>query len=303
MSGLAWVFDDGGRSAAGFKGTTGDCVTRSIAIATGLPYLEVYNALNEGAQRERPRPGRRRSSARTGVARSTSRRYLEALGWVWTPTMTIGSGCRVHLRADELPKGRLVVSVSKHFVAVIDGVIRDAFDPSRDGTRCVYGYWRPGPGWKAPSPPSSPLELPEGPPAELLKRLAAQAWPNLPLAQRAALEAAIDAAAKPAPAKQPRVFRRAATERELEATARLRRAKAAFVSRCIELDIEVLDDDLELDAPLGKVFGGTATHFIRLGFEGASPSERARTYEAGLDDLSYGLEGCDDEECERCAKH
>jgi hypothetical protein len=28
-------YDDGGRSAAGFKGKTSDCVTRAIAIATG----------------------------------------------------------------------------------------------------------------------------------------------------------------------------------------------------------------------------------------------------------------------------
>ena len=32
-----WLYNDGGRTAAGFKGETGDCVTRAIAIATGLP--------------------------------------------------------------------------------------------------------------------------------------------------------------------------------------------------------------------------------------------------------------------------
>ncbi len=37
--------------------------------------------------------------------------------------------------------GRLIVSVSKHMTAVIDGVIHDTHNPSRDGTRCVYGYW------------------------------------------------------------------------------------------------------------------------------------------------------------------
>jgi hypothetical protein len=56
--------------------------------------------------------------------------------------MAIGSGCTVHLRDGELPQGRLIVAVSKHIVTVIDGVIRDTHDPSRDGTRCVYGYWR-----------------------------------------------------------------------------------------------------------------------------------------------------------------
>jgi hypothetical protein len=32
---MTFVYDDGGRSAAGFKGKTGDCVTRAIAIGTG----------------------------------------------------------------------------------------------------------------------------------------------------------------------------------------------------------------------------------------------------------------------------
>jgi hypothetical protein len=55
--------------------------------------------------------------------------------------MAVGSGCKVHLRADELPSGRLIVRVSHHFAAVIDGVIHDTHDCSRGGTRCVYGYW------------------------------------------------------------------------------------------------------------------------------------------------------------------
>ena len=40
-----FIRDDGGRAAAGFKGSAGDCVARSIAIAAGLPYAEVYVAL------------------------------------------------------------------------------------------------------------------------------------------------------------------------------------------------------------------------------------------------------------------
>ena len=37
-SNLELKIDDGGRSAAGFKGKAGDCVVRSIAIATGINY-------------------------------------------------------------------------------------------------------------------------------------------------------------------------------------------------------------------------------------------------------------------------
>ncbi len=138
-----FMANDGGRAAAGYKGTTGDCVCRAIAIATGQPYQQVYDAINGLAEKEKPRDGRR-SSARTGVHKRTTRAYMESLGWLWTPTMAIGSGCKVHLRASELPAGRLVVSCSRHVVAVIDGVIHDLSDPSRDGTRCVYGYWQAG---------------------------------------------------------------------------------------------------------------------------------------------------------------
>lgn len=141
MTGQRFTYDDGGRRAAGFRGGTGDCAVRSAAIATGLSYREVYDAINALALDERPRGGRKRSNARTGVWPRTLARFLEAHGFAWTPTMGIGTGCQVHLRADELPSGTLVVRVTRHFTAVIDGVIHDTHDCSRDGTRCVYGYW------------------------------------------------------------------------------------------------------------------------------------------------------------------
>ena len=139
------VYSDGGRAAAGFKGKTGDCGVRAVAIATGRPYAEVYDAINEASTREHPgaRRSKRagRSSAGTGVWMATMKRYMEALGWRWHPTMAIGSGCKVHLRADELPPGRIIVRLSRHYAAVIDGELHDTYDDSRDGTRCVYGYW------------------------------------------------------------------------------------------------------------------------------------------------------------------
>jgi hypothetical protein len=47
----------------------------------------------------------------------------------------------MHLRVGEVPEGRLIVRLSHHLTAVLDGVIRDTHDPSRAGTRCVYGYF------------------------------------------------------------------------------------------------------------------------------------------------------------------
>ena len=140
------IITDGGRAAAGYTGKKlGDCVTRAVAIATGLPYLEVYDRLSEGNRTERRTKGQtKRTTAGYGVftSRLWFKRYMESLGFAWTATMGIGTGCKVHLRDGELPMGRLVVSVSRHMVAVIDGVVHDTHDCTRHGTRCVYGYWR-----------------------------------------------------------------------------------------------------------------------------------------------------------------
>ena len=157
---MDYVYSDGGRAEAGFKGRAGDCVARSIAIVAGLPYLQVYDrlALGNATQRASKRTPKRGRSASGGinVRRKWFRDYMVELGFTWVPIMAIGAGCTVHLAEGELPNGRLVVSLSKHYCAVIDGVIYDTCDPRRDdswliepggkitkiGGRCVYGYWR-----------------------------------------------------------------------------------------------------------------------------------------------------------------
>lgn len=140
-------FNDGGRVAAGYRGTAGDCVCRAICIATGKPYKEVYEYLaakNASQRKSKHDKGKRKKTAREGI--STKRKwfddYMQSLGFGWTPTMLVGQGCKVHLTADELPGGVLVVSVSRHMTAVIDGVINDTHDCSREGSRCVYGYYQ-----------------------------------------------------------------------------------------------------------------------------------------------------------------
>ena len=96
------------------QGHSGDSTCRAIAIATQMPYDYVYHLLNENAKHQRiTKRQPSRGSARTGVYKATIRRIM----------------------------GRLVVSVSKHMVAVVDGVIIDTQDPSRGGTLCIYGYW------------------------------------------------------------------------------------------------------------------------------------------------------------------
>lgn len=145
---IKFTYNDGGRADSGYTGTAGDCVTRAVAIAAGISYKEVYDRLAEGnsTQRcsKRPRANDGKLSARNGIytKRKWFHDYMISLGFEWFPLMQIGKGCKFHLKREELPEGRLIVRVSRHMTAVIDGVIHDTYDPSRKGTRCVYGYYK-----------------------------------------------------------------------------------------------------------------------------------------------------------------
>lgn len=167
MSDMPFILSDGGRAAAGFRGRTGDCAVRAIAIAAELPYAEVYEAM-AGLLREMKTKD---PSPRNGVPTEVMHEFMRQLGWSWKPTMAIGSGCTVHLAPGELPSGRIICRVSKHYVAVIDGAIHDThncgergvtvYPPGSPGPipkgatllangngwayapkRCVYGYWK-----------------------------------------------------------------------------------------------------------------------------------------------------------------
>ena len=148
-SDLKFKYDDGGRSNAGYKGVAGDCVVRSIAIAANLSYKKVYEDLYQANEIFRTTSKtklarslkQKNDSPRTGTHRVVLKKYLLQLGWKWTPTMFIGQGCVIHLKKNELPKGTLIVSCSKHITVVKDGILHDTYDCSRNRTRCVYGYW------------------------------------------------------------------------------------------------------------------------------------------------------------------
>lgn len=138
---MSFVYNDGGRALAGYKGYAGDCVVRAIAIATNQPYQTVYSDLNSLIKNSRQSKQTRKSSSRTGMHKKFYIRYLQSLGWKWVSVMKIGTGCKMHLRKEELPSGRIIARLSQHLTAVINGIIHDVCDPSRGGTRCVYGYW------------------------------------------------------------------------------------------------------------------------------------------------------------------
>jgi hypothetical protein len=156
---MKWVYDEGGRWEAGYRPRhVGDCVVRAITIATEKPYQEVYEALRLASAshamvgyydgpKHRPRYRTSYANPDRGIPDCAYRSYLAALGWAHIPIQER----KVRLVAGELPNGRLVVEVSKHLVAVINGVIHDTRDCSAHGRRFVKGYFARhivGPGFR-----------------------------------------------------------------------------------------------------------------------------------------------------------
>ena len=114
---MKFKYNDGGRAAAGYKGDTRDCVTRSIAIASGKSYTEVYEALQRIMKTDKRHSGN--TSPRNGVLRKHYEKYLRSIGFEFVACMGIGSGCRVHVREDELPSGSIILRLSRHLLSLI----------------------------------------------------------------------------------------------------------------------------------------------------------------------------------------
>ena len=133
---ISYRYDDGGRAVAGYRGKTGDCVVRAIAICARQEYRAVYATMaehmkangyaasgNAYATRERNRKAPRRRGQLS--ARRVQDRVLEAYGFG-----------RVGLPAGERPTfteahrlyGNCVVGTTKHVAAIVDGALRDTFD-------------------------------------------------------------------------------------------------------------------------------------------------------------------------------
>ena len=86
-SNLILKIDDGGRAAAGYKGHAGDCVVRSIAIVTKLPYQQIYNDLFKANKEFRTNSKtnlarslkQKNDSPRTGTHRVVLKKYLKKI--------------------------------------------------------------------------------------------------------------------------------------------------------------------------------------------------------------------------------
>ncbi len=137
---MKFKYNDGGRSKY-FTNKEDDSVCRSIAIATGRDYREIYNLINKYIESENL-DELYISNAKSNISKDICYKLLKSLGWKWNPCMFFGKGYTIHLKNGELPKkGTLIVSISNQLTCVKNNVIYDVKNPDRNGTRCVYGYW------------------------------------------------------------------------------------------------------------------------------------------------------------------
>jgi hypothetical protein len=171
---LIYKYSDGGRTEAGFPvGRAGDCVTRAIAIATKIPYMEVYQHMADQNKEEG-----RRNTADSGVADSVWKAYLTDKGWrraviedvveslpSWLEFLqaegytedqfkSLSSSKRdklsnqyFYFTGGFLNEGSLkkypnaIFRISKHVVAAVDGIVNDSYDCIGSGKKSIYEVW------------------------------------------------------------------------------------------------------------------------------------------------------------------
>jgi hypothetical protein len=126
---MTFKYNDGGRKAAGFKGLTGDCGARAMAIALGLDYKAVYKELAQANA-----DNGRAKSARNGINKNIYSEVLKRYGWVWCSAPKFAGR---KARCSDLT-GTVIAQQAGHYVAVIDGVSNDSWDSTH---KMVYGYW------------------------------------------------------------------------------------------------------------------------------------------------------------------
>ena len=122
MTNTKYKYNDGGRSIYFGKGIAGDCVVRSIAIATKKHYRDVLNDLLE-------------ISKRTGYMPNDHETYetylIKDLGWTKHKCPRKANGKKYLVR--DYNHKQAIILTRGHLTAMIDGVVNDISD-------CGYSY-------------------------------------------------------------------------------------------------------------------------------------------------------------------
>ncbi len=133
MSAIPFHQADGGRATSRRPRQKSDCAVRACAIASGLPYDQVYDDLAT--------LGRRCSRGTPTGAIATWLRLRCCAARHAFPA--VAGQMRMHVDAflaGPGAQGRWVVRIAGHVFATVDGVAHDTSMPRQDA--CVYCAWR-----------------------------------------------------------------------------------------------------------------------------------------------------------------
>ena len=113
--------NDGGRKAAGHKGSARDCVIRGLAIGTGIPYQQIWDYFNRKSGKD--------SSPDNGNSDDITIPYLRSMGW----TVRELQNSQVITVAEVAKEGRLAIVAATylnmaHVATVANGKIHDTWN-------------------------------------------------------------------------------------------------------------------------------------------------------------------------------
>ena len=127
---MNFIFNDGGRKEAGYKGSAGDCAARAMSIALNIPYKTAYSELAK-ANKDHGKA----KSARNGISKDIYSDVLKLHGWFWNPSPKfIGRKAK----CKDMPIGTVIARQAGHYVTVVNGIPQDTWDSSE---KMVYGFW------------------------------------------------------------------------------------------------------------------------------------------------------------------
>ena len=139
---MKFIYNDGGRSKYFKASNVSDCVCRALCNTTGVDYKVMYDLINKISKLEKRN---KTSNARNGVFKDSYKKILKALQAQEIKVQEFGSSNKCHLCDEDLidyKNGKYILSLSHHFSSLIDGVLVDTYDCSRDGDRQVYKMYK-----------------------------------------------------------------------------------------------------------------------------------------------------------------
>ena len=131
---IGYRYNDGGRKEAGYKGHTGDCVVRAMAIVSGRPYLKVYDFVGQGMKAAGFARSGNAYTAKykkgKGSPKAAQNKVKQAFGF---QKIKQPKGKKLTYSQAHEKYGNCIVSSTRHVCAIVDGKLQDTFDGR--------GYW------------------------------------------------------------------------------------------------------------------------------------------------------------------